>query len=38
MNSGVTTSLKFSWKCLCLAVEEAADLGYGVSITKGPSL
>lgn len=38
MNSGATTSLKFSGKCLCLAMEEAADLGYGVNITKDPSL
>lgn len=37
-NSGMTTSLEFSGKCLCLVMEEAADLGYSVSITKGQSL
>ena len=38
MNSEMTTFPKFSGKCICLAMEEAADLGYSVSITKGLSL
>lgn len=38
MNGGMTNHWKFSGKCLCLTMEEAADLGQGVSITKSPSL